>query len=59
MDSSKENGNDSSIDDLLGKWEEIEKDTDRKIEAISKGIKKEQKIKSQNKLIMKENIFLK
>ena len=42
-----------SLQDLISCWEEIERESCRKFDAIAKGIKREQKLKTQNNLILK------
>ena len=44
-------------DELFLAWEKIESDSRRKLESVAQGIQREQKLKSQNNFILKENIL--
>jgi hypothetical protein len=47
-----------NLDDLFGCWAKIEAESRKKFEGIAKAIKREQKLKSQNNFILKENFYL-
>ncbi len=48
-----------TTDKMLDLCEEMVEEQDKRFENISKSIKREQKLKSQNHFILKENIYLK
>jgi uncharacterized hydantoinase/oxoprolinase family protein len=59
-DHAKENScSGMNLEELFDCWQKIENESRKKIESIAKAIKREQKLKSQNNFIVKENIFLK
>ncbi len=47
-----------NLDELFNCWAKIEAESRKKFEGIAKAIKREQKLKSQNNFILKENFFL-
>lgn len=48
-----------SLEELFECWQKIESESRKKFEVITRSIQREQKLKSQNKFVAKENLFLK
>ncbi len=48
-----------AFEEIVLLWEKVEGQTKKKLECLAEGIQKEQKLKSQNNFILKENIYLK